>query len=141
MLGSSKENVERSIGIRNYGIPNEYRRYVLRLIPIHQLFRIQRTCFGLDIVNVDWWICCIHTCVCVCIYMYIYIYNKYTHTRICISTYTHIYMYICMHTHVYICIRTECVNVGKKDSIHHHLLAAISETANVIDSKQQLLFT
>ena len=31
----------------------------LRFIHIHQLFRIQCTCFELDSVNIDWWICVI----------------------------------------------------------------------------------
>ena len=30
---------------------------------------------------------------------------------------------------------------GKRDSIHHHLLEAISETANVLELKQKLLYT
>ena len=29
----------------------------LRSIHVHQLFRIQYTCFELDAVNVGWWIC------------------------------------------------------------------------------------
>ena len=29
----------------------------LRFIHVRQLFRIQHTCFQLDAVNVDWWIC------------------------------------------------------------------------------------
>ena len=31
----------------------------LRFIHIHQLFSIQYTCFELDAVNVDWWICAV----------------------------------------------------------------------------------
>ena len=33
----------------------------LRCIHLHQLFRIQYTCFELDAVNIDWWMC-IHVC-------------------------------------------------------------------------------
>ena len=31
--------------------------------------------------------------------------------------------------------------IGKRDSIHHHLLEAVSETANVLESRQKLLYT
>ena len=30
---------------------------------------------------------------------------------------------------------------GKRDSIHHHLLEATSETANVLELRQKLLYT
>ena len=30
---------------------------------------------------------------------------------------------------------------GKRDSVHHHLLEAISETANVPELRQKLLYT
>ena len=32
-------------------------------------------------------------------------------------------------------------NTGKRDSIHHHLLEAIPETANVLELRQKLLYT
>ena len=30
--------------------------------------------------------------------------------------------------------------IGKRDSVHHHLLEVISETANVLESRQKLLY-
>ena len=33
------------------------------------------------------------------------------------------------------------LGLGKRDSIHHHLLEPISETANVVESKRKLLYT
>ena len=41
-------------------------------------------------------------------------------------------------------ICSECsvqISLGKIDSIHHHLLQTISETATVLELKQKLLYT
>ena len=42
------------------------------------------------------------------------------------------------HAHACACV---CTCVGKGDSIHHHLLEAVSETANVLELRQKLLYT
>ena len=61
--------------------------------------------------------------------MYIYIY---------IYTYTYTYIYIYIYTFT-LAATDRCFR--KRDSIHHHLLEALSETAHVLELKQIPLCT
>ena len=62
----------------------------------------------------------------VCVYIYIYTYVDLS-LSISLSLSLSIYIYIC-----------EPIS-GKRDSIHHHLLETISETAHVLELRQKLL--
>ena len=78
---------------------------------------------------------CIHnTHMCVCVYIYIYIYRCHA-TPATATVRTAMLTPKCARSY------SSCYECGKRDSIHHHLLEAISETAKVLELRQKFLYT
>ena len=77
------------------------------------------------------------------IYIYIYI---YIYICIYIYIYIHIHTYMSIYIYIYIYIHPSegtkgGFNNGKRDSLHHHLLEVMFETATVPELRQTLLYT